>query len=71
MTRVTLCVNCLESGAAPVAVGPDKGNQFDSYRDTIDLCFICKDALYAGDFETLASRHTNERILRVGAQGEH
>lgn len=69
MTRLTLCLNCLNSGANPVSVGPQKGHQLDPYREQVDLCEPCKTALLAGDFETLASRHTNERTITLGAQG--
>ena len=68
--RITLCLNCLENGAQSVSVGPTKGSQMDPYRDTVDLCPICKKALLEGDFATLAARYTRERTIRVGAQGE-
>lgn len=69
MTRLTLCLNCLAIGATAIPVGHAKGNQFDSYHETLDLCPECKQALQAGDFATLAARHTNERTITVGAQG--
>lgn len=68
--RISICANCLENGATPVSVGPEKGHQFDPYRDTIDLCPKCRAALLAGDFNTVASRFTRERTIHVGAQGE-
>lgn len=67
--RITLCLNCLETGASSVSVGPNKGHQMDSYRDTIDLCGVCKTALLSGDFAALAFRHTAERTIHVGVQG--
>lgn len=69
--RITLCLNCLETGATAVAVGPDKGHQMDSYRDTLDLCNVCAVALLGGDFHALAERHTIERTITVGAQRGH
>jgi hypothetical protein len=68
--RICLCLNCLSTGAVAVSVGPDKGHQMDSYRDTLDLCKDCEIALLAGDFATLAARHTAERVINVGAQRE-
>jgi len=70
MTRLTLCLNCLEVGAVAVSVGPDQGNQRDSWRETVDLCPICKPMLLKGNFYGLAQRNTMERTIIVGAQGE-
>lgn len=67
---IRLCLNCLSTGANAVAVGPDKGGQRDSYRDTVDLCLECKAALLTGKFHVLATRHKVERTIRVDAQGE-
>lgn len=69
--RITLCLNCLETGSSPVAVGPEKGTQREPYHDTIDLCEFCKSALLNADFAVLFSRHRTKRtITTVGAQGE-
>jgi hypothetical protein len=68
--RITLCLNCLATGAKGIEVGPTKGPQMDPYRDQIDLCDICRDALLTGDFHTLSTRHTAERTITIGAQGE-
>lgn len=61
--RLWLCMNCLQSGAKGVDVGPDKGSQRDPYRESIPLCEICEGALLEGNFEVLAARHTNERVI--------
>lgn len=64
MSRMTLCLNCLNPGAIPVEVGPEKGNQRDPYRDTLDLCDICASALVNADFATLADRQADERMIK-------
>ena len=66
--RLTLCLNCLESGAVAVQIGHEYGSQRDPSWDSVDLCPICKQALKAGDFETIAKRYTKERTISVGAQ---
>ena len=69
MTRLSLCLNCLDVGASPFPVGPEKGSQRDPYHDTVDLCTFCKSALSAGDFEALARRHTTTRTITLDSQG--
>lgn len=61
--RLALCLNCLQAGAKGVEVGPDKGTQRDPYRATLPLCETCEGALLDGDFQTLAERQTNERVV--------
>lgn len=68
--RMSVCSNCLNNGASPVPVGPEKGGQRDPYRDTVDLCLTCKNALLSGDFTVLHHRYTDQRTITVGAQGE-
>lgn len=62
----TVCLNCLELGAVSVPVGPEKGHQMDRYTDTISLCPLCRDALLAGNLQTLHDRYRDERIVSRG-----
>lgn len=59
-----LCQNCLGDGATPVEVGPTRGPQMDPYREQIELCAACKEALLAGDLSTFHSHYTDERTIR-------
>lgn len=68
--RLSICANCLENGATPVQVGPEKGRQYDAYRDTIDLCLACKNALLSADFNVIHARYNRTRNITLGAQGE-
>lgn len=63
MSRLHLCLNCLEPGAKPVDVGPDMGTQRDPYRCTVDLCGPCRDALLTSDLAQFHRRHSSERIV--------
>jgi len=56
-----LCLNCLDLGAKAVNVGPEKGNQYDSYTETVDLCEQCERCLLTGDFAGLVSLYAAER----------
>lgn len=67
---ISLCNNCLETGAYPVEVGPPKGNQYDSYRDEIYMCNSCRAALLSGDFQIISERFRKERTINVGTQEE-
>lgn len=69
--RLDLCLNCLESGAVQVEVGPDKGSQRDPYRDKLPLCETCRGALLSGDFALLAERYSPTRVIdRSTTKGE-
>lgn len=63
MNSLTLCLNCLENGARPRSIGPEKGNQMDPYRDTIDLCIECWDALSTGKMRVFNNRYRDSRQI--------
>lgn len=63
MPRLDLCLNCLEAGAIRTQVGPEKGHQFDPYREEVPLCEICRGALLSGDFGLLAERYSATRVI--------
>jgi len=62
--RLNLCLNCLQPGASGIEVGPDIGTQRDPYRESLQLCEPCRDALLSGDFATLADRQADERTVK-------
>ena len=63
--RIVLCLNCLDSSqpVRAIPVGHDKGGQRDSYRETVDLCDLCSNALVKGDFKTLVRRYQDQIII--------
>jgi hypothetical protein len=66
MSKIALeiCLCCLEQAhLVPVAVGPEKGNQRDPYRDYLHICVPCGNALLKGDFGALARRYTASRTI--------
>lgn len=65
---LTLCLNCLSPGASAVEVGPEKGSQRDPYRDALDLCDLCRDALLAGNFSLLAEQQADQRTIRASGE---
>lgn len=64
MRAMNLCLNCLSTGADPVEVGREKGNQRDPYRDTVALCPPCTAALVDGHFDVLHERFNSDRTVR-------
>ncbi len=60
---ISLCLNCLSAGARPVEVGPQKGVQIDPYREAVDLCDACRNALLGGHFDVLARRFQRSRVV--------
>jgi hypothetical protein len=64
MAAHTLCENCLEDGAMGTPFGPNKGDQRESYQDSLYLCPSCRGALLKHDFYTFNSRFTLERTIR-------
>lgn len=61
---ITLCSNCLESGAKGMEVGEQKGTQRDPWRNHIIVCDPCKQALLEGCFGVLHRRYRAKRIVR-------
>lgn len=61
-----LCNNCLDSSDSvrAVPVGPDKGSQRDPYRETLDLCPLCRDALISGDLSSFHDFYCSERTIK-------
>ncbi len=60
----TLCENCLElTSETAIRIGPDMGNQRDSFYDKMSLCAICKKALLGHDLENFNSRFATERTI--------
>jgi hypothetical protein len=67
-------MNCLSTNQDPeiangairsVPVGAEKGNQYDSFRETVDLCEDCTEALVLGKFVKLAERNRKARTITV------
>lgn len=75
--RILVCVNCLATSQddpplngpiRPFAVGPEKGTQYDHYRESVDLCEDCAEALVLGNFARLADRNQIERTIKVNGE---
>lgn len=62
-TALHLCVNCFDEGATPVDVGREQGNQRDPFRDQIDLCIPCRDALQTGNMTAFHERWEKQKTV--------
>lgn len=60
---INLCANCLQDGAVGVDVGAEKGTQRDPYREAVQLCPTCAEALSRGDFEAIHERFAESRTI--------